>query len=157
MQKIYYNSVITDNNMPPDNLAKAPLNCLLETSWFSQMLANVKQLQHLHTILNSVDVNIALHCQVASSHNSCLRLEVKNSAWLMRIRYAAPQLIKGLRKYSEFTNLKNIECYVSPLIQSPKIQRLPNKISYQNKQLIQYTLASIKDNDLKTALSKLAK
>ncbi len=141
--------------MSPEDFAKMPLSRLLETSWFRRMLTQVNQLQHLQEILKKADAALAERCQVAGWHGDSLRLAVKSSAWLTRVRYATPQLIRALRQYSEFAALQTIDCFVSPLAEPTQPQRLPNKISTQNKQLIQQTITTISDTDLKAALMKL--
>jgi len=78
-----------------------------------------------------VDPKLAKFCRFAHYEHNRLTLLVANSAWLTKIRFQTPELIKTLRQQPEFATLNNIYCVIDENIYSasahkpPKNQRSP--------------------------------
>ncbi len=69
--------------------------------------------QHLSNLVATViDPKFARFCRFAHYERNHLTLLVANAAWITKIRFQTPELIKMLREQPEFANLKNISCRI---------------------------------------------
>jgi hypothetical protein len=58
--------------------------------------------------------DLRAHCFIANFERGILVFAVENSAWAMRFRYLALDLLSRLRNEADLPQLSSVECYVEP-------------------------------------------
>jgi hypothetical protein len=135
------------------------LTQIQHNGWFRQLTSQLKRVSHLQTLfLKAVDWELGQQCQVLELSNGCLNLAASNANWATHVRYSTPELIKTLRAFAEFRDLKTIHCYVHPDPRDIQIGLTapPNPIPAESAASIAEVAKGIKDVRLKNALLKLA-
>lgn len=130
------------------------------TNLLPNLYEKVAKLKHLNKLLHmQLESSLSPHCCVANFKDNCLIIEVESSAWVTRLRYGLPELLKGLRIFPEFKQLKTIEWYIRKVMTAmPErvvVHRPP--LSTENVTLLRDTADCVSNDRLKRALQKLAK
>jgi hypothetical protein len=107
--------------------AKSLQKELFKVSWFVGISRSIQEWRRLqHIFQGQLDPDWRPYCQFNHYKNGCLLLAVQSGAWAARMRYLAPDLIKPLQVYPEFSELRTIKCQVEPsLFSSAKIRSTP--------------------------------
>lgn len=130
-----------------------------KSNWFQFLLNEVQLLQHLQKILIQVlEPAVANKCWIVEFKNNKLILELENQALSTRLRFQSMELLKSLKIYAEFKDLKKIEFRVKIFSnpykrEAPQPQRIPD----ESLEILKKTAESIEDETLRNALLRLAR
>lgn len=117
-----------------------------------------KKLQHLSRLIqNTLDPEMAAHCQLLNLRNSSLIMACDSTAWATRLRYHVPTLLQALQQ-SGLSGVADIQIRVSPVVQPPQ-QRAKKRavLSTDAAYCIQQCAQSVTDPALSRALQQLAR
>jgi hypothetical protein len=130
------------------NRSQALAGLIYKANQLSQIEASFKK--HL-------DRALADHCHVANLRSDCLILAVDSPAWVTRLRYAIPDLLKKLEYSLDLNMAQKIEWLVQPI--SQQNMKPPKKtpiLSIENAALLLETASLSSIPTLKKALEHLA-
>lgn len=92
-----------------------------------------------------IDPKLAKFCRFAHYERNQLTLLVANAAWITKIRFQAPELIKMLREQPEFATLKSISCRIDEnFYHFPEDKPLRHSRSKENELAWQAVKAQLK-------------
>jgi len=117
-----------------------------------------KKLQQLSRLIqNTLDPEMAAHCQLLNLRNSSLIMACDSTAWATRLRYHVPTLLQALQQ-SGLSGVADIQIRVSPVVQPPQ-QRAKKRavLSTDAAYCIQQCAQSVTDPALSRALQQLAR
>lgn len=122
----------------------------------NQLKAKVAYLQQINELLKlELDPILLAHCCVANLRDNILILEIDSSAWATRLRFLAPSLLQKLRVHKPLHQLQEIQWYIRPK-QTVSKPNEPLVLSKDNSEFIAAVATHIENENLKTALRKLA-
>lgn len=117
-----------------------------------------QQQQILNTIKQLLDKQLAAHCISAHYSGQCLKLYTDSSVWASRLRFQSKSLAKQLAAHDLPAHKIDVRVVPKSETRAPiKKKRSAHKISAKAAATISQTAESINDEDLETALKKLAK
>jgi hypothetical protein len=117
-----------------------------------------KKIQQLSLLIqNTLDPEMAAHCQLLNLRNSSLIMACDSTAWATRLRYQVPTLLQALQQ-SGLSGVADIQIRVSPAVQPPQ-QRAKKRavLSTDAAYCIQQCAQSVTDPALSRALQQLAR
>lgn len=117
-----------------------------------------KKLQQLSRLIqNTLDPEMAAHCQLLNLRNSSLIMACDSTAWATRLRYHVPNLLQALQQ-SGLSGVADIQIRVSPALQPPQQQAKKRVVlSTDAAYCIQQCAQSVTDPALSRALQQLAR
>ena len=119
-------------------------------------LGKAQQLTKLNAIWSTAMGEWAEHCFVANFENGKLVLQVKNTAWATRLRYAIPEILETLASYPEFLTLQSIRYHISYSPINKEEATISRKSCKEAKRLLETAAKNIENPILKAALMRLA-
>jgi hypothetical protein len=123
---------------PQSDRSAAPLSEILSSqeSSLGGVLKRAQVLLQLQRLLaDSVDPSLANRFQVANIRQNRLILLTPSAAWATRLRMQVPQLLRILHQ-SGFTDLRDIETRVAPLVEHPSAERTGKPLSEAARQAL---------------------
>ena len=127
----------------------------------ADLVKNSKKVGKLNNIVRDcLSEPVRSHCQVVGYQKGCLMIAVDSPEWNHHLRFQVPQVISELRLNHGLVGLVTIKTRVEPLQTAPtpsanlpQIERVPSPEAAESIECIG---SEIEDNELKTALLKLA-
>jgi len=90
-----------------------------------KLITHAVAISHLNAKLHSIlDNSLKNHCVIANFSNGNLILLTDSPAWISRLRYQIPSLLKQLQQLAEFRGLINIKLRIQPKYIEPKKRQL---------------------------------
>jgi hypothetical protein len=123
-----------------------------------RLITRAVAISHLNTSLHSIlDNTLKNHCNVANFTEGKLILLTDSPAWISRLRYQIPSLLKQLQQLSEFKGLIQIKLRIQPKYVERKKRQLHREPISKIAASCLTTLAdSVQDKELQIALRQLA-
>lgn len=115
-----------------------------------ELINKAQQLSRLDKLFLSFfsDQTLAKHCHLANLTDKEALVVADSSVWVMKLRYAIPDILKSVKTQPEFKGLKKIRYSVSlvgqTLAEETKVQK--NKLSADNEKLWKKALEQLKLN-----------
>ena len=123
---------------PQSDRSAVPLSEILSSqeSSLGGVLKRAQVLLQLQRLLaGSVDPSLANRFQVANIRQNRLILLTPSAAWATRLRMQVPQLLRILHQ-SGFTDLRDIETRVAPLVEHPAAEQAGKPLSEAARQAL---------------------
>lgn len=109
----------------------------------------------LLTVQQWLPAPLHLHCHAAHVHDGQLVLYTDSPAWVMRLRFSAPQILEGLRK--TLPNLRGVRVRVQLAQPSRQRRRQRPAIPRSAATTLREAAAGIEDPALRAALERLGR
>ena len=107
-------------------------------------------------VLRLLPADLGAHCRVLNLKNEILVLATTTPAWAVRLRFAAPELLKQL-KCQHHMEIRRVELKIHPEAnENQPVKRNPMQLSLSSAELLAKTAQSIKHPELQEALYRLA-
>lgn len=93
-----------------------PIQAILagQNRFLSPIFAQLQQLEQLNNLLQDfLESELKPHSRVANLRDGCLVIQVDNSAWATRLRYALPHLLQQFRTVGNMPALRSIKCILA--------------------------------------------
>lgn len=151
-QHRFFNNMSADKSFQRILLAPgSSLKPLIEHSRLLEALAD--------TLRQGIDQPFADHINLGNIRGDTAVITTDSPAWLSKIRYLEPVLLRILQQQSGMSSVKKIQFKVAPndMAQSsmPPLHRA--ELSQQSAEILKSTASGIQDPDLAAALLRLAK
>jgi len=123
-----------------------------------RLITHAMAISHLNTTLHSIlDTTLKKHCDIANFIDGNLILLTDSPAWISRLRYQLPTLLKQLQQLAEFKGLIQIKLRIKPKYVASRPTRPHREPISKIAASCLTTLAEhVQDSGLKTALRQLA-
>ncbi len=123
-----------------------------------RLITHAMSISHLNTRLHSIlDTTLKNHCDIANYIDGNLILLTDSPAWISRLRYQLPTLLKQLQQLTEFKGLIQIKLRIKPKYVKPRPTKHHREPISKIAASCLTTLAEhVQDSELKTALRQLA-
>lgn len=109
----------------------------------------------LETVQQWLPAPLHLHCHAAHVHDGQLVLYTDSPAWVMRLRFSAPQILEGLRK--TLPNLRGIRVRVQLAEQTRQRKRRRPQLPDSARELLRETAENLDNPELSAALQRLSR
>ncbi|MDF2940091.1 MAG: hypothetical protein K0R66_733 [Gammaproteobacteria bacterium] len=124
-----------------------------------KLLQVVNKIQSLNELVKKdLPANLRKHVRVLNLSQGKLVLEVENSSWATKLRFALPELLSSLRKVPELAGLRTIEHQIATKQHKSPASKKPEPSNFQlSEQAIESLKSCIEassDDTLKKALKK---
>ncbi len=122
------------------------------------LITRALEISHLNIKFHSIlDKTLKNHCDIANFRDGNLVLLTDSPAWISRLRYQIPSLLKQLQQLSEFKGITQIKLRIQPkYVERKKRQLHREPISSIAASCLTTLADSVQDFELKTALQQLA-
>ncbi len=122
------------------------------------LITRALKISHLNARFHSIlDKTLKKHCDIANFREGTLVLLTDSPAWISRLRYQIPSLLKQLQQLSEFKDIIQIKLRIQPkYVERIKRQLHREPISNVAASCLTTLADSVQDSELKTALQQLA-
>jgi len=123
-----------------------------------RLITRAVAISHLNTRLHSIlDNTLKNHCNIANFSDGELILLTDSPAWISRLRYQIPSLLKHLQQLPEFNGLIQIKLRIQPkYVERKKRQLHREPISKVAAGCLSTLADSVQDKELETVLRQLA-
>jgi len=123
-----------------------------------KLITRAISISHLNTKLHSIlEKSLINHCDIANFSDGTLVILTDSPAWISRLRYQIPTLLKQLQQLTEFQGLIQIKLRIQPkYVERTKQQLSREPISKIAASCLTTLADSIQDSGLQMALRQLA-
>lgn len=130
-------------------------------SGLRKIVRHTQRLSALNQILaQCLPENLRAHCQVGQFSVTEITILVESAAWLTHLRYLKSQILQSLKKQPQCNYLQEVHFRIklSELIkEQSQVKQISQKMSADNKELLQNVAETVENLALKAALLRLAK
>lgn len=135
-----------------------PLQQLLDGKHLRAIVKKAQQLERINQFLwELLEPELSNHCLVINFNNGYLTIAVDAAAWLVRLKFLAPQLIPALRQHALLTELRQFQFHIQPPnVEKPKPYWKKTALPAEHAKMITEIAEHISDDKLRKALLKLA-
>ncbi|VAW99151.1 hypothetical protein MNBD_GAMMA22-1446 [hydrothermal vent metagenome] len=125
---------------------------------FENLITRALEISHLNAKLHSIlDKSFKNHCDIANFRDATLIILTDSPAWLTRLRYQIPSLLKQLQQLPDFKGISQIKLRIQPkYVERKKRQLRREPISNLAASCLTTLADSVQDSELKTVLQQLA-
>ena len=123
-----------------------------------KLITRAVEISHLNAKLHSIlDNPLKNHCNIANYSDGNLIVLTDSPAWISRLRYQIPSLLKHLQQLPEFNELIQIKLRIQPKYTERKKRQLHREPISKIAASCLTTLAdSVQDTELEAILRQLA-
>lgn len=107
-------------------------------------------------VLNALPDDCRAYCRLASYRNGILKLQSDNAGWATNIRFQQTQIIKQLKNYRPFKEIRQVQVKVKPVYSQPRPTTKHKPISAAAARHLQEMADSFEEPQLCAALRHLA-
>jgi hypothetical protein len=125
----------------------------------NDIVSHARYLERLDRRLHSIlDSPLKDHVSIANFRKGILVLQVSSPAWAARLRYLIPELKKTLPESLDLQSIRDIRIRIAPEQLNAAMPRTRHRhLSDKAIDTINQAAMTIKDPELKSALSRLAR
>ena len=134
------------------------LKQLLDNDTVAALVAHVQRLQAINVLLPTcLPGELAAHVRTAGWREDRLVLQADSAAWVTRLRFLAPQLLRCLQQHPPLATVQHLELRVAPQKKTALPPPQYARLSATSAHIIDAGADTISDPALRAALKRLAR